>query len=243
MDPAKIVLVASTDRRHNGLAHELAIRELFRTKTGWRIQAVRGNRFFTPEIIKDADLLVTACGPEPDIMDLTDAPGIKERVTPGGPLWTGKTVRAIVENIRRGMGFLALHQTAQCESEPVYDLLDIRPAATYGLQPLWVRNLHREHPITTGVGKFYIALEEQPAVVIRSPETVTLFETTAIHDKRQAIGGWCREEGKGRIVGLLPGHGPEAYEAPEYRTILWNAAYWALRENIPEYPEARNTLY
>ncbi|MHB9031367.1 MAG: ThuA domain-containing protein, partial [Candidatus Latescibacterota bacterium] len=146
-------------------------------------------------------------------------------------------------NIRRGMGFLALHQTVLCGNEAMQDLLDIRPAALYDPQPLWVRNLHREHPVTAGVGKFYITLEEQPAVIIRSPETVTLFETTAIHDKRQAIGGWCREEGTGCIVGLLPGHGPEAYEAPEYRAILWRAAHWALRRDMPDYPEARNTLY
>ncbi|MHB9030394.1 MAG: hypothetical protein ACYC9O_16635, partial [Candidatus Latescibacterota bacterium] len=88
MDPAEIVLITSTDRRHNGLAHELAIREVFRTKSDWRIQAVRGNRFFSPELISDAGLLIMACGPEPDAMDLADASGIKEQVTFGVSLWT-----------------------------------------------------------------------------------------------------------------------------------------------------------
>ncbi len=240
---AKIVLITSTDRFHNGLAHELAIREIFRAKSDWRIQAVRGNRFFTPELLKDAGLLIVACDSGPDVMDLSGTAGVTEDVKKGSPLWTEGNVAAIVENVRRGMGFMALHQTALCGNEEIQDLLDIRPAAAYGLQPLWVRNLNRGHPVARGVGKFFIALEEQLAVIIRSPETQTLFETTAIHDKRQAIGGWLREAGKGRVVGLLPGHGPEAYEAPEYRTIFWRAAHWAMGQNAPEYPEAKNTLY
>ena len=143
----------------------------------------------------------------------------------------------------RGMGFLALHETALCGNEAICDFLDIRPASSYGVQPLWVRNFAREHPVTRGIGKFYIPLEEQCAVIIRSPSTTTLFESTAIHDKRQAIGGWCREEGKGRVVGLLPGHSSEAYETPEYRNIFWRAAHWAMRRDIPDYPEAKNTFY
>ena len=244
-DTAKIVLVAATDRHHNGVSVELSIRDIFRTKKSWRILAVRGSRHFTPALLHDADLLIVAQGPGPDPLDLhADPSGLAESVRPGAAFWTPPNPSAIIASVRdRGLGFLALHETALCGNEAMYDLLDIRPAVSYSSQPLWVRNFAREHPVTTGGGKFYIPLDEQCAVILRSPSTTSLFETTAIHDKRQAIGGWCREEGKGRVVGLLPGHSPEAYETPEYRNILWRAAHWALRRNIPDYPDARNTLY
>jgi hypothetical protein len=244
-DTAKIVLVAATDRHHNGIAHELFIRDIFKAKQNWRILAVRGSRYFTPALLRDADLLIVSHGPEPDPLDLyTDPAGRSEQVHPGAAFWTPPNVNAILDAVRnRGMGFLALHETALCGNEAMYDLLDIRPAATYSPQPLWVRNFAHEHPVTMGAGKFFIPLDEQGAVILRSPSTTTFFETTAIHDKRQAIGGWCREEGKGRVVGLLPGHSAEAYETPEYRNILWRAAHWAMRREIPDYPEAGNTLY
>jgi hypothetical protein len=244
-DTARIVLVAATDRRHNGIAQELFIRDIFKTNPDWRILAVRGSRYFTPALLRDAGLLIVSHGPEPDPLDLyTDPGGRSERVHPGAGFWTPPNVNAIIEAVRaRGMGFLALHETALCGNEAVQDLLDIRPAATFSAQPVWVRNFAREHSITTGVGKFYIPLDEQGAVILRSPSTTTLFETTAIHDKRQAIGGWCREDGKGRVAGLLPGHSAEAYETPEYRNIFWRAAHWAMRRDIPDYPEARNTFY
>ena len=47
-DTAKIVLVAATDRHHNGIAHELCIRDIFKTRQNWRILAVRGSKYFTP---------------------------------------------------------------------------------------------------------------------------------------------------------------------------------------------------
>jgi len=110
-------------------------------------------------------------------------------------------------------------------------------------EPLWIRRLNQNHPITKGIGKFLIAHDEQYAVLIKSESTATLFETTAIHEKRQAISGWALESGNGRIVGLLPGSTIHAYLAPEYRNIIWRAAHWAMKRDIQPYPNAKNTLY
>ncbi len=94
-----------------------------------------------------------------------------------------------------------------------------------------------------GIGKFMIANDEQFAVIIKSKSTATLFETTAIHEKRQVISGWALESNMGRIVGLLPGHTMDAYQAPEYRNIIWRAAHWAMGRDIPRYPNAKNRYY
>ena len=61
---------------------------------------------------------------------------------------------------------------------------------------------------------------------------------TAMHDKRNAVGGWCLESGKGRIVGFLPGHLRWAYRTPQYREMLWRAVHWAMKRDIPPFPEA-----
>jgi len=239
----KIVLVSDWNDRHNGVAFEIAIRDIFKTKSDWRIVAVRDAGAFTPALLADADLLIANRGPDADLFKLTEG-GIVESPVMGSRFWTDEATRAVIANVRdRGMGFLALHATADCGRTDILRLLDIEPVVTGEPQPVWVRNLNHDHPVTSGVGKFHIRLDEQVAGVLRSPDTVILFETTGIHDKRESVGGWCRTEGKGRVVGLLPGHAAEAYEAPEYRTIIWRAAHWAMKRDILSYPEERNTLY
>ncbi|MBT4485300.1 MAG: hypothetical protein HOC71_16660, partial [Candidatus Latescibacteria bacterium] len=136
----------------------------------------------------------------------------------------------------RGMGFLALHCTLYSRNRDILDLMGIEPIMHNQIQPIWVRDLNQEHPITKGIGKFFINLDEQFAVIIKSHYSTTLFETTAVHDKRAAIGGWCLENGKGRVVGLLPGHTKDPYLVHEYREILWRSAHWAMNREIQPYP-------
>jgi type 1 glutamine amidotransferase len=140
------------------------------------------------------------------------------------------------------MGFMALHCTLYSRNRDITDLLGVEPIMHNQVQPIWVRDLNQDHPITSGIGRFFINLDEQFAVVIKSHSTTTLFETTAIHDKRNAIGGWCLESGKGRIVGLLPGHTTDPYTLPEYQEILWRSAHWAMKRDIPPYPNAGKSL-
>lgn len=239
----KVVLVSDWNERHNGVAFELAVRDIFKTKPDWRIVAVRDTGAFAPTLLADTDLLIANRGPDADLFVLSGG-GIVESPVMGASFWTSASAQAVIANIRdRGMGFLALHATADCGRTDILRLLDIEPVMTGEPQPVWVRNLNRDHPVTVGIGKFHIRLDEQIAAIVRSPETVILFETTGIHDKRESVGGWCRTEGKGRVVGLLPGHAAEVFEAPEFRTIVWRAAHWAMKRDIPSYPEGRNTLY
>lgn len=239
----KIVIVSDWNERHNGVAFELAISGIFKTKSDWRIVAVRDAGAFSPALLADADLLIANRGADADLFALTGG-GIVEIPVMGSRFWTDEAIRSVIANIRdRGMGFIAFHATADCGSKDILRLLDIEPVMAGEPQPVWVRNLNRGHPVTRGIGKFHIRLDEQTAAIVRSPETVILFETTGIHNKRESVGGWCHAEGKGRVVGLLPGHAAEAYETPEFRAIIWNAAHWAMKRDFPPYPEARNTLY
>ena len=234
----KIVAIMGGDYGHNSIPLEMHIRGMFSTKKNWRILFVRASRFFTPELISDAELLITSRHSRPDDIDWREE-GIVDTMSKGAMLWTDENADAIIDNVRnRGMGFLALHNTIACRNKKITGLLDIEPVPHNEIQPIWIRDLNREHPVTRGMKNFFVPLDEQFAVVIKSGATTTLFETTAIHDKRNAVGGWCLEQGKGRIVGLLPGHTKELYRLHEYQEILWRAAHWAMRRKIPVYPKA-----
>ncbi|MBT4484191.1 MAG: hypothetical protein HOC71_11015 [Candidatus Latescibacteria bacterium] len=231
----KVVAFMGGDYGHNSVTLEMHIRQLFASRKDWRILFVRASRFFTPKLISDADLLITSRHSRPDDIDWSPE-GIVDSMRTGELLWTDENADAIIDNVRnRGMGFLALHNTIACKNRNIVNLLDVEPIPHKEVQPLWIHDMNPEHPVTKGIGKFFISLDEQFAVVIKSQYTTTLFETTAIHDKRRAIGGWCLENGKGRIVGLLPGHTKFTYRVPEYQEILWRAAHWAMKKDIPPF--------
>ena len=234
----KIITVLAHDNNHNGVAQETSIRRIFSSKKDWRIIYARTSKLVTPELLSDADLLITA---RTGIRDPIDFTGncLAETLQSGEILWTEENVNAIIDNVKnRGMGFLALHCTLYCRDKNITDLMDIEPIMHNEVQPVWVRDLNNDHSITRGIEPFLINLDEQFGVVIKSPETITLFETTAIHDKRNCIGGWCLERGKGRIVGLLPGHTVWPYRISKYCEIVWRAAHWTLKQDIPLYPNS-----
>jgi len=230
----KIVAVMG-DYFHNPVSQEIQIRSIFSPNKDWRIIFVRSNRFFTPGLIRDADLLITSRSSLPEHIGWNPE-GLADSIEKGIILWTDENVEAVIDNIRnRGMSFMALHCALYSRNKKISNLLGVEPITHNQVQPLWVHDLNREHPITEGIGKFFINLDEQFACIIKSQYTTTLFNTTAIHDKRRAVGGWCLESGKGRIVGLLPGHTGDPYRVPEYREILWRSAHWAMKKNIPPY--------
>ena len=232
----KIVAVFAHDNNHNGVSQELNVRSIFSAKKDWRIIFVRGNRYFTPELISNADLFIAHHGRSYDPIDL-QKDGLSDTVERGAMLWTDENVTAIIDNIKnRGMGFMALHNTLYSMNEKIQDLLDVAPIYHNEIQPVWVHYLNQNHPITNGIGKFFINLDEQFGAVIKSQYTTILFESTAMHDKRRVAGGWCLESGKGRVVGLLPGHDLWPYRVRQYRDIFWRSAHWAMKRDIPSYP-------
>jgi len=235
----KVVAFMGGDRGHNAIPLEYHMRNIFASDKDWRIIFVLSIRFFTPELIADADLLITSRHSRPDDIDWrTD--GLAEEMSVGAHLWTPENADAIVSNVtQRGMGFMALHNTLFCGNAKIVRLLGVEPVMHNEIQPLWLHSMNDSHPLTAGIGDFLIENDEQFAAVLTDPSATPLFETTAMHDKREAVGGWCLECGKGRVVGLLPGHLRWAYRTMEYREILWRAAHWAMKRKIPAFPELK----
>ncbi|MFC1693504.1 hypothetical protein ACFL1R_08375 [Candidatus Latescibacterota bacterium] len=237
--------VFGTTERYNGISHEIQVRRIFEPHMNWTMLFVRASGLFTPDVIREADLLMVCRGPHPDPIDLS-APqsGISDTMTPGAPFWTDTNVRVITNAVEtRGIGLLALQSTVLCGHFEFMKFLDVTGVAPHLPEPMWYTRMNTSHPITKGVGKFAVLLDEQPVVVITSKSTATLFESTAVHEKRQGVSGWALERGTGRIVGLLPGSTMHAYQTPEYQNILWRAAHWAMNRAIPPYPNAENRYY
>ena len=241
----KVVAIFGTTIGHNGIGHEIYIRQIFESKKDWRLIFVRANKFFTPELISDADLLITCRDGGADPIDLfTAESGVAESVVQGSALWTDENVTAVIDNVRgRGMGLLATHNTVLCGNRQFMDFIDVRGIEPHMFEPIWYTRINKAHPVMKGIGKFSILQDEQLAVIIKSSSTATLFESTSVHEKRQAVSGWALEKGKGRIVGLLPGSTIHAYQTPEYQNIFWRAVHWVMRRDILSYPKAENGYY
>ncbi len=232
----KIVAIMG-DYWHPAVSQELHVRAILSPLKDWKLYFVQRSSAFTPELLQDADLLITARYGGADSIGWSDEPVVVSRPK-GDPYMTDEQEAAIIENVtKRGMGWLAVHCTLFTGRKAIEDLMGIEPILHQEIQPVVVRDLNPEHPITRGIDTFFFNLDEQFDAEIKDPSrTTVLFRTLAVHDKRDALGGWCLEQGRGRVVGLLPGHYQWTYRMPQYQEIFWRAAHWALKRDIPPFP-------
>jgi len=226
------VLFLGGDNLHNFLAQEPSLRRTIE-RAGWNFYSMHDARFLTQDLLKTADLLM---------IERWDSP------LPGwlpGPIYGSEAPQdgymseelesAIVENVRvRGMGYISIHCAMWANTKKKYlDLLGIKPIIHGPIQPLRIHNLNQDHPITRGMKDFDLALDENFGAELVNPRVVPLYESTGFLDKRHDYGGWCIEQDAGRVVGLLAGHTYFAYQNAYYLQIFRNAAYWAMKRDIP----------
>ena len=234
----KIVAIMG-DYWHPQVSQESHVRRIFSPRKDYRVYFVLASSYLNAELLADADLLITARDGGRDDMTWSPEPVVVERPA-GDQIWTDDHVAVITDNVRnRGMGWMAVHCTLFSGRQEVEDFIGIEPILHQEIQPVVVQELNQNHPITRGIGSFFFNLDEQFDAEIKDPSTTeTLFRTVAVHDKRNALGGWCLERGKGRVVGLLPGHYQWTYRVPQYREIFWRAAHWAMKRDIPPFHDA-----
>lgn len=134
---------------------------------------------------------------------------------------TDEVQAALVEYVRQGGGLLAIHSgTAEYKETPALRALlggvfDMHPpqcmvtvspctdnALTAGVQPFTVKDEH-----------YFMLMENAPADVF--------LKSSSEHGEQPA--GWRRDEGKGRVVVLTPGHNLEVWLHPQFQTLLRNA--------------------
>ena len=234
----KVVAVMG-DYWHPAVSQEHHVRNIFSSNKDWSIYFVVASRYFTPELISDADLVIIARYGGRDSIGWTDEPIVKKRPQ-GDQIWTDEQVDSLIDNVtNRGMGFMSIHCTLFSGNRRIEDFIGVEPLLHQEIQPCIIKDINQDHPVTQGIKSFYFNLDEQFDAQIKDPDrTTVLFRNLAVHDKRDALGGWCLERGKGRVVGLLPGHYQWTYRVPEYQEIFWRAAYWAMKRDIPPYPKS-----
>ena len=85
----------------------------------------------------------------------------------------------------------------------------------------------KDHPITAGLKDF--TLHDEIYWGYRVHPEVTPLITTTLPKSGKPL-GWCRTEGKSRVVFIQLGHGPEAFEDSNYRRLLANSIRWTARK-------------
>ena len=236
----KIVVMMGHDGMHNDVSYEMEIRSIFASKKDWRIWAARTNKVISPELIADADLIITQRFGDPyewNAEGLADSVG-SQRFS----LYNDVMAPAMIANVRdRGMGWLAVHNTIWNGRKDLEDFIGVDAELHQEIQPVIYKQFNPEHPVTRGIEPFCVNLEEQFGVKIKNPsETTILFRSLAVHDRRDSVGGWCLERGKGRVIGLLPGHLEWCYRVEVYREVFWRAAFWAMRREIEPFQKSGN---
>jgi type 1 glutamine amidotransferase len=137
-------------------------------------------------------------------------------------------VAALVEWVRNGGGLLAAHAaTVAGQSSPALRALmggafvTHPPAFAFTVYPLY-----REHPITAGIEAFTVHDE------LYVQEYNADVEVHAITVDRGVAYPmvWSRSEGRGRVVHVAPGHGPEVWSLKPYQHLMQQALDWLTQE-------------
>jgi type 1 glutamine amidotransferase len=235
------VLFLLGDYYHNPAMQEYAWRKVLKP-TGWRLMFAQAPSFITPDVMGAADLYVLcrySTSTQPTNISLGWSPDkiVEERPTPD-VFMTPEHEAMLVANVRRGMGLVAVHCAVWNPDNRRYlDLLGVEKPVMHGpVVPAHVFDLNREHPITKGIEPFEIGIDEVFDAVMKPGQSTQLFRTSQEAPKRNAIGGWCREEGSGRVVALLPGHTTGPYGARQFLDMMWRSAHWALKRDVPPAP-------
>lgn len=234
------VVYLGGDILHCGYTQDISLRCTFRS-TGWRFLSTTDARYVTPELISDADLLIITRWGGP-IIGWSPGPIVERSLDDTDGYMSDALEAAIVDNVQnRGMGFMALHCTIWTPDKPKFNgMLGIRGKMHGPVQKVHLHDFNQDHPITKGYKDFDIGSDENFGVDLVNPATVALYRSTGETDKRLDIGGWCLEQGKGRVVGLAAGHTYEPWLfSPQYRELHWRAAHWAMKKEIPPYVESK----
>ncbi|MCE5251946.1 ThuA domain-containing protein [bacterium] len=232
------VLFLVGDYYHNANTQEYHWREVL-GPTGWRLMFAQSPDFITPGVLDDTDLFVLcryATATQTINLSLGWSPDKIIEKRPAPPAFmTPEFENAIVGRVNRGMGLLSIHCSIwNPESKKYLDLLGVEKPVMHGpVVPATVYDLNQSHPVTKGIEPFDTGEDEVFDAVMKPGQFTPLFRSKQENPARDAIGGWCREAGSGRVVALMPGHTPGPYQKKPFKEIMWRSAHWALKRDIP----------
>ncbi len=126
--------------------------------------------------------------------------------------------------VRRGNGLLAVHSGTAGYQQTLLLRGLLGGVFTHhpeqcqvSLEPL------AGHPLTAGVAAFAVQ-DEHYFMSISDPQVDVFLTARSMHGEQPA--GWQRQEGKGRVVVLTPGHTLEVWQHPSFQALLLNSLRW-----------------
>ncbi len=145
------------------------------------------------------------------------------------PWITPEVEEAFLEHVRAGGGLLVVHSWTV-----VRDTLTLSrliggtfihhpPKCDVTVTP------QGDHPITLNVEPFTV-FDEHYFMETDDLQAHHFLTTTSVHGAQSA--GWLRDEGKGRVCVLTPGHLPEVWLHPEFQTLLRNGLLYARHSSL-----------
>lgn len=135
---------------------------------------------------------------------------LRDYVRAGGGLvvvHSGCASYSPIEPIRALMGGQFTHHPAQCEVR---------------LEPV------RPHALTAGVEGAFTVRDEHYFVNIEGAHLDVFLHSHSPHGVQPA--GWTREDGRGRVCVLTPGHNLAVWQHPSFQVLLGNALRWVTRQ-------------
>ena len=137
---------------------------------------------------------------------------------------TDRVQAAFADYVRSGNGLLAIHSgTAEYEQMPVLRSLLGGVFSHHPEQcPVTVSPL-ADHPLTAGSAPFTVK-DEHYFMAMQDPRADVFVTTMSEHGEQP--GGWRRQEGRGRVAVLTPGHNLEVWLHPAFQALLLNCLRW-----------------
>ena len=151
--------------------------------------------------------------------------------TESAPWATEADGHALAAHVARGNSLLVLHSgSALYDDSP--SLCRLMGGIFTGHPPQCAVSVEprADHPLTHGSGEFTLK-DEHYQMAMNDPEVDLFLHTTSEHGTQPA--GWTRGHGAGRVCMLTPGHNPEVWQHPFYRSLLRNCLAWC-REGIEQ---------
>lgn len=154
--------------------------------------------------------------------------------------FTPEQQKAFLELLHAGIGLVSLHHNLGAHQRwqefpriiggihiPKVFTIDGKsygPSGADDDQEIRVTVVDRQHPITAGIHDFTIH-DETYHRYYTAPEVMVLLTTD--HPKNEPPLAWVKQYSKSRVFYFMLGHGPSAWQNPNYAKILGNGIHWA----------------
>ena len=155
------------------------------------------------------------------------------------PSFTPEQQKGFVELLNAGVGLVSLHHNIGAHQEweefrkiiggihiPREFTVDGKkygPSGATDDQDIPVTVVDKKHPITAGMDDFTIH-DETYHKYYTAPDVQVLLTTN--HPKNEPPVAWVKQYGKSRVFYFMLGHGPTAWQNPNYPVILANGIRW-----------------